>query len=133
MNRIINLLSICFILILATGCTQTLRNAGRVGIEGGKLAAPQYAGVLTQIQRVLEREAPNPIDGFEFSIIYRFQGAIVDAKDITWEERFIRTGSADKGMPPPSGATARPIDDTPEDARLRAEISAILDAAGIGE
>ena len=120
-------------LILATGCTQTLRKGASAGLGVGALAAPEYAGVLRQIQRVIEKEQSSPVDGFDFDIVYRYRGTIVDAKDITWEERFIRIGSADKGLPPIRSSAPRAVDDTPEDAKLRAEISAILNAAGIGE
>ena len=122
----------CVILVGLTGC-ETVRKGASAGLGLGALAAPEYAGVLKQIQRVIEKEQPSPVDGFDFDIVYRYRGTIVDAKDITWEERFIRIGSADKGLPPIRSSAPRAVDDTPEDARLRAEISAILDAAGIGE
>lgn len=122
------------ILVFLSGCNiQTLRPAADAGLSIGAMAAPQYAGVIEQIKRAISGSNASPVEGFEFKIIYRYQGAIVDAADISWEEVYTRRGSAVQGLPPPApGEEAEPATSA-EDARLRAEIAAILDAAGITE
>ena len=117
------------VLVLLTGC-QALRPAAEAGLSVGALAAPQYAAVLNEIKHRIERKPVHPVEGFEFGILYRYQGMIVDAADITWEERFIRKGSAAEGMPPVGPAIAS---ESTEDAVLRNEIRQILRAAGITE
>ena len=117
------------VLVFLSGC-QSLRPVAGAGLSAGALAAPQYASVLNEIKHRIDRKPVNPVDGFEFGIVYRFQGAIVDAADITWEERFVRKGSAATGMPPIGPAIAT---ESTEDAVLRNEIRQILQAAGITE
>jgi hypothetical protein len=129
MIRIIAALTLTTALLSGTGC-QVLRPAAEAGLSVGAIAAPQYAAVLNEIKSRIERKPINPVEGFEFGIVYRFQGQIVDPGDITWEERFIRKGSAAEGMPPVGPAIAA---EAPEDARLRAEIREILQAAGVTE
>ena len=120
------------VLVFLSGC-QALRPAAEAGLSAGALAAPQYAAVINEIKHRIERKPVNPVDGFEFRIVYRYRGAIADPQDITWEEIFVREGSAAKGMPPVSQYGPRAIDDTDDDARLREEIRQILRAAGITE
>jgi hypothetical protein len=113
----------------ASGC-QILRPAANAGLTIGEIAAPQYAEVIREIKSRIDRKQVNPVEGFEFKILYRYRGSIVDPSDITWEEIFVREGSAAKGLPPVGPAVSEVSE---EDARLSAEIKAILDAAGIGE
>jgi len=85
---------------------------------------------IEQIKVAISGGGANPVDGFEFEIIYRYRGQIVDAADISWEEVYTRRGSAVDGLPPVQGA-AQDSETSAEDARLRAEIRQILQAAGV--
>ena len=130
MIRIIAAITLTTALLAGSGC-QSLRPAAEAGLSVGAMAAPQYAAVLNEIKSRIERKPVNPVDGFEFRIVYRYQGAIADPQDITWEEIFVRKGSAAEGMPPVSAHGPRAVDESAQDARLREEIRQILAAAGV--
>ena len=141
MKKLWAILALTTVLIVAaidlTGCSTVKKGVATgkklVGpaLDVAAMTNPQYASVINQIKAALATDERSPIEGFDFTITYRYEGRIVEAKDITWEESWTRIGSADKGMPPAS--VAKPITDTPEDEQLKEKIGSILDAAGITE
>jgi hypothetical protein len=110
------------------GCA-TLRKAGDAAFTLGKVAAPQYATTIEQIRKAVATGDTSPVDGFEFSRTYFYRGvAVANPGDITWEDAYTRIGSASQSNPP---ATASTKPESAADAKLRADIEAILTAAGV--
>ena len=112
------------------------KTAASAALGVAAMAQPQYASTIAQIQRLLAAPSKSSaVDGFTFARTYRYRGAICEAKEITWEDAWTRLGSADKGVPPPivTSNNAATATATADDAKLRADISAILKAAGVDE
>jgi len=127
MNNIMKV-SLLVAVALLSGCASMPKLAG-MGLDGAKLAKPEYAAVIDQIKWVVASEKPNPVEGFEYSIIYRVDGIVTEKERITWEEVFRRTGGI--GEQDVSGPRT-PIDEGAKpNEELRAQIEAILTAAGV--
>lgn len=111
--------------IVAAGCA-TVRKAAVLGLDGAKMAKPEYAGVIEQIKNVVAQEPVNPVEGFAYSVIYRVDGVVVDKAQITREEIFKRVQGVEGAV---FSEGEKPIADT--NAELRSQIEAILTAAGV--
>jgi hypothetical protein len=119
-----------FSLLVLTGCAG-LQQVGDTLLTAGGAVRPDYAGTIEQIRRAIASPEASPVEGYEFSITYYYQGRIVPATDITWAEAFTRIGSADKAVPPVSKKPMPTASDA--DIAYRQRIENILKAAGLGD
>ena len=120
---------------LTAGCFNTAGLNTENGVAGvAATAMPQYASAIEQIKSILVGKSINPIEGFDQVIIYKYKGEEIDpadlAREIIYKKReairdsqFVR--ATEKGEPIPIAES--------EDAVLRSEIEAILNAAGVLE
>lgn len=125
----------CLAAVALSGCA-TLRKVADTALTVGGATKPEYAGVIEQIRKVLDTSEASPVDGFTFRVVWKVNGEVTPADQITYEEIFSRLGSADKGVPSTTVTTTNKASDgTAVNAKntdeLRKKIEAILDAAGI--
>ena len=124
----------CLAAIALSGCA-TMRKAADTALAIGGTAKPEYAGVIEQIRKVLSTKEASPVDGFTFRVVWKVNGEVTPADEITYEEIFSRVGSADKGVPTTTVSTnkasATAAVGTKDSAALRKQIEEILIAAGI--
>lgn len=120
--------SLFLLLLLGTGCA-TMRNVADTTLTVGRTARPEYASAIEQIQKLLRGGPINPVEGFEFETIWRYQGQIIDATDLSREDRFWRVQSANEaGLV----TVVRDVDElTAEDQALKDQIERILEASGV--
>lgn len=120
-------------MLFGGGCATLKKGAGTALTLGG-IAKPEYRATLEQIRKAILADDPSPVDGYDFQVTWRYKGNVVDGKDIIREEMFIRTMNASDGFKPlPSVVKTESAADLTNRDRLKDEIGAILDAAGITE
>jgi hypothetical protein len=105
--------------------------SGAIGVAE-PYAKPSHKDALRAIRNLLVGQQTNPLEGFERVITYKYRGEPIDpadlAREIVWKKReaiqdaqFVRAGDSTR------------VDPIADDAALRAEIEAILQAAGVTE
>lgn len=121
-------LILVFSVLATTGC-QTLMTGADTALSAAAVAQPQYAGAIEQIQTLLRSgQAGNPVEGFDHATIWRYDGQIIDAGNLTREDRYFRVQNASDAT---IVSVVRDADDADPNAALRAQIEAILTAAGV--
>ena len=140
MNASIRIVVVLSFLPVLAGCA-SLSGAGNVDTGAVLRAAAagasgDYAKAVVEIAKLVEKRtskagAADPLAGFTFTRTYFYDGAPVpDPSRITWTDQWSKTGSAGKESVPVSNVVAAA---SASEAAFRAEIAAILKAAGIGE
>jgi hypothetical protein len=117
------------IMLFGAGCTTTrLQQGGAAALDLAAKARPEYAVAIKEIKGLLGGgTAVNPVDGFQYTVIWTYKGVQVDKADIAWEEVYRRVGTPAVG----GAATQQPAQASTNDAALREQIAAIIDAAGV--
>ena len=123
------ILFVLCVVLLASGCMQTVRQGASGALGVGKTVKPEYAGAIEQIQRLIAGKPVNPVEGFEFTTIWRYDGQIIDAANLTREDRFWRVQTANEAGVVSVVRPASEISD--HDQALRDQIERILNAAGV--
>ena len=119
--------------LLFGGCA-TLKKGADAAFAIGGVVKPEYKTTLEQIRKAILADDPSPVEGYDFVVSWHYKGNVVDAKDIVREEMFIRTMNAADGFKPlPTIVKTESAADITNRDRLKEEIGAILDAAGITE
>ena len=120
--------SLLLLLVLGTGCA-SMRSAADTALTVGRTARPEYASAIEQIQKLLRGGPINPVEGFEFETIWRYEGHIIDAAELSREDRFWRVQSANEaGLV----TVIRDVDElTAADQALKDQIERILQASGV--
>ena len=115
--------------LLASGCMQTVKQGASGALTVGKTVKPEYAGAIEQIQKLLDGGPINPVEGFDFETIWRYEGQIINADNLTREDRFSRVQTASEAG---VVAVVRPASElSAQDQALRDQIERILQASGV--
>ena len=97
------------------------------------LAPEDYAKAVAEIQKIIgKKTTTSPVDGFTFQRVYRYRGAVCEAKDITWEDVYSKLSTAEKdGVPPVTTTVTNGTADSVEAAVD--EIADVLADLGLGD
>lgn len=122
-----NIIFVLLITVLSSGCATAQRTIN-AGAGLAKAAKPEHRDTIELIRKAIAGNAEASLDGFRFSRTYFYEGRVVaDPSMITWEDKWVKTESADKTTPPASKSYSA------TDSAIIADINAILDAAGVEE
>ena len=120
---------------LTSGCAsipgiQTDQGAAGIAHSMGK---PEYAASLEKVADLLVGKRVNPVAGFEREERWYVAGKEVNPSDIKLEVLYRNAYQLNASYMQPSGQVAAPATGEISDKELKAEIAAILKAAGVGQ
>lgn len=138
MNTILRSVSL-FLALLSIGCSTVKTKApelAELGLAGAKMAAPQYAGVIDQIEKVIgsAKAKPDAIRtaieaGFVYERTWYVNGEIAPQSAIKFEDVLRRSsGAADT-----AAAIERLDTETAAEAALAQQIEAIIRSSGVAD
>ena len=108
--------SICLLLLIfGAGCMTTAR---QVGVDAASALRPEHAGKIAAINALIPSTGGKPtLEGYVYERIWYYDGRIVPASSISWEDRYSRK----------SDAVAPPAILGKEDSVLRDRINALAE------
>jgi len=112
-----------------TGCSSLKFKDGVAGVA--KDFKPEYAGTIDQITDILVGKRVNPVDGFAREERWFVNGKEVNAADIKMEVVYKRDYLVTETKLVPGAIVPPAVGPESSNAELKAEIEAILDAAGV--
>lgn len=116
-----------------TGCASLPgipTDKGAAGVAVG-LGKPEYAASLEKVADLLVGKRVNPVAGFEREERWYVAGKEVNPSDIKLEVLYRNAYQLNASYMQPSGQVAAPATGEISDKELKAEIEAILKAAGV--
>lgn len=120
------------VVLLFSGCATIPGFNTDDGVAGvAKQIKPEYAGTIDQITDILVGKRVNPVEGFAREERWFVKGEEVNSADIKMEVVYKRDYVVTETKLVPGSILPPTVGPEPSNAELKAEIEAILDAAGV--
>lgn len=120
-------IAIMLVVVLFSGCTTLTFDKGAAGVV--KQYKPEYSGIVDQVSDLLVGKRVNPVEGYAREERWYLKDEEVNPADLKLEVTYRNSFQVNPVMLGPSKPNTPPGEVS--DAELRAEIEAILKAAGV--